>query len=56
MYKFTVYRTSSQEHSLRLVFLGFYLYLQLGILLVKRIIVAWRTPLPAVQTIEYCPT
>ena len=50
-----VYRTSPQDHSLRLVFLGpgFYLYFQLGILLVKRIIVAWRTPLPTVQTIEY---
>ena len=49
------YRTSPQEHSLRLVFWvpGFYLYFQLGILLVKRIIVAWRTPLPTVQTIEY---
>jgi hypothetical protein len=50
-----VHRTSPQEHSLRLVFLapGLNLYFQLGILLVKRMIVAWRTPLPTVQTIEY---
>ena len=49
------YRTSPQEHSLRLVFWlpGLCLYFQLGILLVKRIIVEWRTPLPTVQTIEY---
>ena len=50
-----VYHTSPQEHSLRLVFWvpGFYLYFQLGLLLVKRIIVAWRTPVPTVQTVEY---
>lgn len=47
-----LYRTSPQEHDLRLVFWvpGFYLYLQLGVLLAKRIIVAWRTPLSVAQT------
>jgi len=50
-----LYRTTPQDHSLRLVFWvpGLYLYLQLGILLVKRIIVAWRTPLPSIQTVEH---
>jgi hypothetical protein len=50
-----LYRTKPEYHSLRLVFSvpGFYLYFQLGILLVKRIIVAWRTPLPTEQTVEH---
>jgi hypothetical protein len=50
-----LYRTKPEEHNLRLVFWvpALLLYLQLGILLVKRIIVAWRTPLPTVQTVEH---
>lgn len=50
-----LYRTKPEEHSLRLVFWvpALLLYLQFGILLVKQIIVAWRTPLPTVQTAEH---
>jgi hypothetical protein len=50
-----LYRAAPEKHSLRMVFWvpAFYLYLQLGILLIKRIIVAWRTPLPTAQTSEH---
>lgn len=50
-----LYRAAPEQHNLRMVFLvpAFCLYLQLGILLVKEIVVAWRTPLPTTQTFEH---
>jgi hypothetical protein len=50
-----IHRAAPEKHDLRLVFWvpAFYLYLQLGILLVKRLIVAWRAPVPTDQTAEY---
>lgn len=49
------YFAAPDHHNLRLVF-GvpvLYLYLQFGLLYVKQIIVAWRTPAPQVQTAEH---
>src|SRR5580658_891791 len=49
------YFAAPQHHNLRQVF-GvpvFYLYLQLGLLFVKQVIVAWRTPVPQTQAAEH---
>jgi hypothetical protein len=49
------YFVAPELHNLRQVF-GvplFYLYLQLGIYWVKRVIVSWRTPVPRAQAAEY---
>lgn len=49
------YFADSEQHNARLVF-GVplvLLYLQLGLLLAKRIIVAWRSPVPQAQANEY---
>lgn len=49
------YFSAPEHHNLRLVF-GvpvFLLYLQLGMLFVKRVVLAWRTPVPRTQAAEY---
>lgn len=49
------YFTAPQHHDLRLVF-GvplFYLYAQLGLLLVKRYIIAWRSPIPQIDAAQH---
>jgi hypothetical protein len=53
-----IYRTAPEEHSIRAVFWvpAFLLYLQLGVLLVKRVIVTWRAPVPMAQTAEHMAT
>jgi hypothetical protein len=53
-----IYRTVPEKHNIRAVFWApaFYLYLQLGILLVKRVIVTWSAPVPMAQTAEHTAT
>jgi hypothetical protein len=49
------YLAAPEHHDLRLVF-GvpvFYLYLQVGMLFVKRVVLAWRTPVPQAQAAEH---
>jgi len=49
------YLAAPEHHDLRLVF-GvpvFLLYLQIGMLFVKRVVVAWRTPVPQAQAAEH---
>jgi len=49
------YFMAPEHHTLRAVF-GvplFYLYVQIGILFVKRVIVAWRAPVPQIQAEEH---
>jgi len=49
------YFAAPEHHNLRLVF-GvpvFLLYLQLGMLFVKRVVLAWRTPVPQTQAAEH---
>jgi hypothetical protein len=49
------YFASPEHHNLRLVFgvPAFYFYLHIGTLFVKRVIVAWRAPVPQAQAAEY---
>ncbi len=49
------YFAAPQHHNLKLVFWvpAFYLYLQLGILFVKQIIVRWRSPVPRQDVAEH---
>jgi hypothetical protein len=49
------YYAAPEHHNLRLVFgvPAFYLYMQVGLLLVKRVVVAWRTPVPQTQAAEH---
>ncbi|MBZ5538224.1 MAG: hypothetical protein LAO31_19905 [Acidobacteriia bacterium] len=49
------YFAAPEHHNLRLVFgvPAFFLYLQAGMLFVKRVVVAWRTPVPQVQAEEH---
>jgi hypothetical protein len=49
------YFAAPEHHNLRMVFGTplFYLYTQLGILFAKRVIVAWRTPVPQAHAEEY---
>jgi hypothetical protein len=49
------YFTALEHHNLRLVFgvPAFYLYLQVGLLFAKCVVVAWRTPVPRVQAAEH---
>ena len=50
-----VYRTVPARHDGRMVF-GLpllYIYMQLGILMIKRAIVTWRAPVPLVQSAEH---
>jgi hypothetical protein len=49
------YMAAPENHNLRLVFgrAAFVLYAQVGLLLAKRIVVAWRTPVPQLQAEEY---
>ncbi len=51
----SVYRRSVGAHTVRQVFWVpvFYLYLQLGVLFVKQVIVGWRSPVPVAQTEEH---
>ena len=49
------YLAAPEHHNVRLVF-GvpiFLLYLQLGMLFVKRVVLAWRTPVPQAQAAEH---
>ena len=50
-----IYRAAPGKHSIRAVFWlpAFLLYLQLGVLLLKRVIVTWRAPVPMAQTAEH---
>ena len=50
-----LYRTLPERHNPRLVFgtPAMYLYVQGGLLLIKRAIVAWRAPVPLVQSSEH---
>lgn len=52
---FRYYFAAPDHHNLRLVFgwPALLVYIQIGFLLVKRVIIAWRTPVPQVQTAEY---
>lgn len=52
---FRYYFAAPDHHDIRLVFGVPVLlaYIQLGFLLAKRVIIAWRTPVPQVQTAEY---
>ena len=49
------YFATPERHNLRLVFgvPAFLLYVQLGILFIKRVVVAWRTPVPQAQAAEH---
>jgi hypothetical protein len=49
------YLAAPEHHNLRLVFgvPAFLLYLQAGMLFVKRVVVAWRTPVPQAQAAEH---
>jgi hypothetical protein len=49
------YFAAPEHQNLRLVFgfPAFMLYLQVGLLFVKRVVVAWRTPVPQVQAAEH---
>jgi hypothetical protein len=49
------YFAASEHHNLRLVFgvPALLLYLQVGMLFVKRVVVAWRTPAPQSQAAEH---
>ena len=49
------YFATPDHHNLRLVFgvPAFLLYVQLGILFIKRVVVAWRTPVPQAQAAEH---
>jgi len=49
------YLAAPAHHNLRMVFgaPGILLYLQLGLLWVKRVVVAWRTPVPQEQASEH---
>ena len=49
------YFAASEHHNLRLVFgvPARLLYLQMGLLLAKRVVVAWRSPIPQVQAAEH---
>ena len=49
------YFAEPDHHNLRLVFAvpAFLLYLQLGLLFVKRVVLAWRTPIPQEQVAEH---
>jgi len=49
------YFTAPEHHNLRSVFgvPAFLLYLQVGLLFVKRVVVAWRAPVPQVQAAEH---
>jgi hypothetical protein len=49
------YFAAPENHNLRLVFgvPAFYLYLQVGMLFVKRVIVEWRTAVPQIQAAEH---
>ena len=49
------YFMAPDHHNLRLVFgvPAFMLYLQVGLLFVKRVVVAWRAPVPQVQAAEH---
>jgi hypothetical protein len=49
------YLVAPEHHNLRLVFgvPAIYLYFQLGLLFVKRVVVAWRTPVPQAQAAEH---
>jgi hypothetical protein len=49
------YLAAPEHHNLRLVFgvPAINLYLQLGLLMVKRVVVAWRTPVPQAQAAEH---
>ena len=49
------YFAAPEHHDLRMVFgvPAIYLYLQVGMLFVKRVVVAWRTPVPQAQAAEY---
>jgi hypothetical protein len=49
------YFAMPEHHNLRLVFgvPAFLLYVQLGILFIKRVVVAWRTPVPQAQAAEH---
>ncbi len=50
-----IYSAESGRYSAQRVFWypAVYLYLQIGVLLVKRVIVSWRSPVPLAQTEEY---
>lgn len=50
-----IYWAAPEKPSIRGVFWApaFYLYVQLGILFAKRVIVAWRAPVPMAQTAEH---
>jgi hypothetical protein len=49
------YFAAPEHHSLRLVFAvpAHLLYLQMGLLLAKRVVVTWRSPVPQVQAAEH---
>ena len=49
------YLAMPEHHNLRLVFgvPAIYLYFQLGLLFVKRVVVAWRTPVPQTHAAEH---
>ena len=49
------YLAAPDHHNLRLVFgvPAIYLYFQIGCLFVKRVVVAWRTPVPQAQAAEH---
>ncbi len=50
-----IYSAEAGRYSAQRVFWypAVYLYLQIGVLLVKRVIVSWRSPVPLAQTEEY---
>jgi len=49
------YFAAPDHHNLRVVFAVpvFYLYMQVGVLFVKRIVIEWRTPVPQAQAAEH---
>jgi hypothetical protein len=49
------YLAAPEHHDVRLVFgvPAFYLYMQVGFLFVKGVVVAWRTPVPQTQAAEH---
>ena len=52
---FRYYFADAQHQNWRVVFAvpAFYLYLQVGMLFVKRVVLAWRTPVPQTQAAEH---
>lgn len=52
---FRYYFANAQHQNWRVVFTvpAFYLYLQVGMLFVKRVVLAWRTPVPQAQAAEH---